>query len=103
MTATDPLQSVANREIANEKSVKYGANKFLLLLAIVMGGAMSIVFLWAGPPTETTSELLERVGNALGFGVVVAVMTFIMFWVFYKLVVGISRYIHDRFYRTPTL
>ena len=83
--------------------MKYSANKSLLLLAIVMGGAMSIVGVWAGLPTETMPELLKLLANALGFGVVVSGMTFAMLWVFYKLIVGVGRYIHDRFYRTPTL
>ena len=83
--------------------MKYGANKSLLLLAIVMGGAMSIVIFWTGLPTDTASELLKLLANALGSGVVVSVVTFVMFWIFYKLIFGIGRYIHDRFYRTPTL
>ena len=83
--------------------MKYSANKSLLLFAIVMGGAMAIVFFWAGLPTETTSEILMLFAKALGFGFVVFGTTFAMFWVFYKLIVGIGRYIHDRFYRTPTL
>ena len=64
---------------------------------------MAIVFFWAGLPAETTSELLKLIASALGFGVVLAGMTFAMFWVFYKLIVGVGRYVHDRFYRTPTL
>lgn len=53
----DPQQPFANREITKANLMKYGANKSLLLFAIVMGGTMSIVFLWAGLPTETASEL----------------------------------------------
>ena len=83
--------------------MKYGVNKSLLLLAIVMGGAMAVVIFWAGLPTHTTSGVLKLLANALGFGVVVSGITFVMFWIFYKLIVGVGRYIHDRFYRTPTL
>ena len=87
--------------IANH--MKYGANKTLLLLAVVMGGAMAIVFFWAGLPTETISGLIEFLASALGFGIVLSGMTFAIFWVFYKLIVAVGKYIHDRFYRTPTL
>ena len=83
--------------------MKYSANKTLLLLAIVMGGAMAIVGVWAGLPTETMPELLKLLMTALRFGVAVFGMTFAIFWVFHKLIVGVGRYIHDRFYRTPTL
>jgi hypothetical protein len=96
MTPVDPEQPVANR-------MKYSANKLLLLLAIVMGGVMSIVGVWAGLPAETVLELLKLLVNALGIGVVVSGMTFAMSWVFYKLIGAVGTYIHDRFYRTPTL
>ena len=81
----------------------YSANKLLALFAVVMGGSMSITFIWAGLPKESVAETLGLVAEALGFGVVISVMTFAMFWIFYKLIVGVGRYIHDRFYRTPTL
>ena len=64
---------------------------------------MSIVAFWSGLPTEAASELLLLLANALGFGIVVSLTTFVMFWALYKLIVGIGRYIHDRIYRTPTL
>lgn len=83
--------------------MKYSATKALLLVAIIMGGAMSIVAFWASLPTKTPAELFVLLANALGFGIVISLTTFVMFWIFYKLIVGIGRYIHDRFYRTPTL
>jgi hypothetical protein len=33
----------------------------------------------------------------------VSALTFAMFWIFFKLIFGIGRYIYDRFCRTPTL
>lgn len=92
---------VSKAPLANH--MKYGANKSLLLLAMVTGGAMVIVFFWAGLPTETTTEVLRLLASALGFGIVVFGITFAMFCVFYNLIVVVRRYIHDRFYRTPTL
>ena len=83
--------------------MKNGANRSLLISAIVMGGAMAVVFFWAGLPTETPTELLGLLASTLGFGIVLSGMAFAMFWVFYKLIVRVGRYIHDRFYRSPTL
>ena len=83
--------------------MRYSANKNLLLLAVVLGGSASMAFFWAGFPTETTSDTLLLLARAIGFWLVFSAMTFVMFWIFYRLIVGIGRYIHDRFYRTPTL
>ena len=94
---------MANQVTSEANHMKNGANKSLLLFAIIMGGAMAAVFFWTGLPAERTSELIEILANALGFGVVVTGTTFAMFWFFYKLIVGVGRYIYDRFYRTPTL
>lgn len=82
---------------------QYSANKILVLLAVVMGGAISITFIWADLPKETVVEVLKLVAEAVGVWAVISLMTFAMFWIFYKLISGIGRYIHDRFYRTPTL
>ena len=83
--------------------MRYSANKTLLMLAVIMGGSTSIAFVWTGFPTETASETLGLLANGLGFWFVTSALTFVMFWIFYKLIVGVGRYIHDRFYRTPTL
>ena len=82
---------------------RYSANKILILLAVVMGGAMSVTFIWAGLPKESATEILKLLAEAVGAWIVISSMTFAMLWFFYKLIVGIGRYIHDRFYRTPTL
>lgn len=82
---------------------RYSANSILILLAVVMGGAMAVTFIWAGLPRESVIEILKLLAEAVGAWIVISLMTFAMFWLFYKLVVGIGRYIHDRFYRTPTL
>lgn len=68
-----------------------------------MGATNAIVFMWASLPAENTSEVLKLFANALGFFVVISAVTFVMFWIFYKLIVGVGGYIYDRFYRTPTL
>lgn len=82
----------------------YSANKILTLIAIVMGGAMSIVFFWAGlPKKETATEVSGLLVETVGVWFVISVSTFAVFWTFYKLIVGVGRYVHDRFYRTPTL
>ena len=83
--------------------MKYSANKNLLILAVIMGGTSSIVFVWAGLPTETLAETLRLLANAVGAWLMISALTFVMFWIFYKLIFGIGRYIYDRFYRTPTL
>ena len=82
---------------------QYSANKFLVLFAAVFGGAMSVTFIWANLPKGSALEILGFLTKAMGVWIVVSVMTFAMFWFFYKLIVVIGRYIHDRFYRTPTL
>ena len=83
--------------------MKYSANKNLVILAVIMGGVSSIVFVWDSLPTKTIAETLNLLANALGAWLMVSALTFVMFWIFYKLIVGIGRYIYDRFYRTPTL
>ena len=83
--------------------MRYSANKTLLILAVVMGGTSSILFVWASLPTERISETLALLVNALGVWLVISALTFAMFWFFYKLISGVGRYIYDRFYRTPTL
>lgn len=97
------LRPAGKGQKQSPETMKYSANKSLFLFAIIMGGTMSLVFIWAGLPEESISGFLALLANALGFGLVTSTMTFIMFWIFYKLIVGIGRYIHDRFYRTPTL
>ena len=83
--------------------MRYTANKSLLLFAAIVGESTAIEFIWAGLPTEKISETLVLLANALGFWLVTSAVTYVMFWIFYKLIVGIGRYIYDRFYRTPTL
>ncbi len=83
--------------------MKYSANKTLLILAVTMGGSSSTVFIWAGLPKETLTEILLLLANAMGAWLMISVLTFVMFWIFYKLIVGVGRDIYDRFYRTPTL
>lgn len=82
---------------------RHSANKILVLLAVVMGGAMSITFFWAGLPKESATEILKLLAESLGAWVIISLVTFAMFWFFYKLIMGIGRYVYDRFYRTPTL
>jgi hypothetical protein len=62
-----------------------------------------MVFIWASLPTESISETLSLLAGAIGFWLMTSAITFVMFWISYKLIVGVGRYIHDRFYRTPTL
>lgn len=83
--------------------MRYSANKTLLILAVIMGGSTSVAFLWASLPTESMSATLALLANALGFWFVISAMTFVMFWMFYKLIISVGRNIHDRFYRAPTL
>ena len=83
--------------------MRYTANKSLLLFAAIVGESTAIEFIWAGLPTEKISETLVLLANALGYWLVTSAVTYVMSWIFYKLIVGTGRYIYDRFYRTPTL
>ncbi len=83
--------------------MRYGAYKSLVILAVILGGSASAVFVWSRLPAETLSGTLALLANALGVWLATSALTFIMLWIFYKLIVGIGRYIYDRFYRTPTL
>ena len=83
--------------------MRYSANKSLLMIAVIVGGSTAVVFFWESLPTKSASETFALLANAFGFWVVSSALTFVMIWVFFKLIVGVGRYIYDRFYRTPTL
>lgn len=96
---------LTNRKITSGDSIamKSSAIINLLILAVIIGGISSIVFVWVGLPTETLAETLNLLAHAVSVWLEISALTFVLFWIIYKLIFGIGRYIYDRFHRTTTL
>jgi len=75
----------------------------ILLVCFIASSQVAALTLWEYLPGDTLFRSIGIVFGALALWLIITVVTFAMFWAFFKLVFAVGQYIWDRFYRTPTL
>jgi hypothetical protein len=77
--------------------------KLILLVCFIASSQAAVLRLWERFPGENLLKSIGILFGALGIWLLTTAITFLIFWTFFTVIVAISRWIWDRFYRTPTL
>jgi hypothetical protein len=79
------------------------SNKIILIASVLVGSSSASIMVWEQLPADSLLESLKVLAGAIGGWAVTSALVFLMAWTFFNLVFAFTRWVWERFDRTPTL